>query len=139
MEDALFFASGMLDLTLQTMGTSPVLHFPHANAAGFSSYSITHTHMPLFHSLFPVSGSCPEVLQLFLHLHFCAGSSTQTYCLWRSPLLQRQVQCVFFTMCVSSVIVSESVPFVWTCTKCISGLICVTVFTCRFVNLLSRF
>ena len=52
--------------------------------------------------LFPVPGSCPQVLQLFLHLHLCAGIHPQTHRLRFSPLLQRQVQSVF-VLCVGGV------------------------------------
>ena len=99
------FASGVLDFTLQTTGTIPVEFLPAADSSPYPpahTHTHTHTHTPLFYSLFPVSGSRPEVLQLFLHLHVCAGISTQTHRLRLSPLLQRQVQCVFIS-CVLAV------------------------------------
>lgn len=94
-------ASGMLDFTVQTMGTIPVLHFSlliplilQPNPVLLRMHTHTHAHTFLY-SLFLVSGSGPEVLQLFLHLHFCAGSYTQTNRFRLSSLLQRQVRCVF--------------------------------------------
>lgn len=86
-------------------------------------YTHTHTHMPLFYSLFAVFGSCPEILQLLLHLHVCAGSSAQTHCLRRPSLLQRQVQCLFLLFVIKT----------WYCLKpssCLSVivLICSSVF-----------
>lgn len=62
----------------------------------------THTHVALFYSLFAVFGSCPEILQLLLHLHVCAGSSAQTHCLRRPSLLQRQVQCLFLLFVIKA-------------------------------------
>lgn len=89
----------------------------------------SHMHRCSFFTLLPVSGSCPEILQLFLHLHFCAGIGTKTYRLRLSSLLQRQVQCVFIP-CVLTV---------WLCIRVFSlcwlvslsmGLFVAVIFSC---------
>lgn len=122
MEEAVILPSGMLDFTPQT---SPLAHFPPANAVGFSPYPVTHVYLLSFQSL-------------DLALKYCNYFFTSTFVLeavlkliafgFRRFFKDRYT--VFIT-CVGSVIVYERVFFVFTC-WCVSVSLFVYSCTCPF-------